>query len=452
MDTVLQDSSDLGGSKVRIYPVTRITGRADVEVLFSSDGTVEEARFRALEYRGLDRMAVGLHAFRAPALLSRTCGSCGLFHQMASCMAVESACGTEVPQAAAWFRELLGWLWLGASHLLNVTYMALPDFALPMSDASVRNVVGIYAVEQETVRRLTTVQSAFSEALDMLAGLAVHPSVIVPGGVSYLPEWSSCTRATVLLNNCEHDLRETLRLVEELTIRNAQMAEGAAPLEGSFMATAANGLPSPTGDTVVASPFQDGEPVEMDLSGFLDSIEERPVPWSYLVPAAVGGLGPMLVGPLARANMGFNTDTPWAELEWSRMKEHWGAPLDREFHFLTALVLEVIEAWERALLLLEQRPKVLEPCVMPRLRTGEGAAVLDSPRGTMVHRLRLDEDGLVAAYRVVSPLQFNHDMLNRHLTGIARLTVEGVEISDATAQGLLLAVRAFTPCVPCGTH
>lgn len=452
LETALQDSADLGGHKVRVYPVTRIMGRADIEVVFSPDQQVTEARFRAMEYRGFEQMVVGLPAFRAPAFLSRICGSCGPFHQLAACMAIENASGTDVPGAASWFRELLCWLWLGTDHLLNITYRALPDFALPMSDTAVRNVVGLYAVEQETIQRLSAVLSAFNEALSILAGLPVHPSVVVPGGVSYLPDWSACTKATVLLNGCGQDLRETLRLVEMLTKRNAQMLDTASPFEGRYLASTIRERPALLGDRVTAAPFRHGESVTMDARAFCDSISEEPVPWSYLIPAAVGELGPLLVGPLARVNLGFDTDTPSAELECKRITGHWGRPLDREFLFLMAITLEVIWAWEKALLLLEQRPKVMEPCVMPKLVESDGVAVVDSPRGTIVHRARMDQEGVISSYQLLSPLQFNCLMLNRHLSSFARKSLNGMEISEVDALGLQLSVRAFSPCVPCGTH
>ncbi len=448
----LHDSSDLGGQRVRVYPLTRIMGRADIEVVFAADQEVLEARFRALEYRGFEQMVLGMPAHRVPSFLSRVCGACGQFHELASCLAVENAAQTKVPSAAAWFRELMSWLWIGANHLVNATFMALPDFALPMSDAAVRNVVGIYAVEQETIRKLSFVQSAFSEALGILAGLPVHPAVIVPGGVSYLPDWSACTKAQVLLNGCEPDLREALRLVEMLTKRSAQMIDTAVPFEGGYMSSSSNECPTLNGDEITVARFDRGEPVSMDTSSFVRSLEPKPLSWSYMVPVSVSVLGPLLVGPIARVNLGFDTDTPWAEMESTRTHEHWGHPLDREFLFLMALVLEVIWAWEKALLLIEQRPKLNEVCSVPALFESEGFAVVETPRGTLVHKVAIDEKGKVAGYQIFSPMQFNYLILNQHLSSMARRLVDGIDIGEAEARKLQLVVRAFSPCVPCGTH
>jgi NAD-reducing hydrogenase large subunit len=190
----------------------------------------------------------------------------------------------------------------------------------------------------------------------------------------------------------------------------------------------------------------------MDHQPFYESIEEQPLSWSYLVPVTVSDLQPLLVGPLARVNMGFDTETPWAEMECTRTHEQWGHPLDRELLFLLAMTLEVIWAYEKACLLLEQRPRVGEAFCMPELGECEGLAVIDGPRGTLVHHVRVDSNGDVDRYRVISPLQFNYRMLNQHLTAFTRHQVRGIDIGEEVAEQLQLVVRTFSPCVPCGTH
>ena len=80
-DIDVAGSEEFSGQKVRLYPVTRIQGRADIEVLFTPQQGVREARFRALESRGIQSLVRGMPALRAPQLLSRICGTCGPFHQ-----------------------------------------------------------------------------------------------------------------------------------------------------------------------------------------------------------------------------------------------------------------------------------------------------------------------------------------------------------------------------------
>lgn len=449
----VEGSDDLGAQKVRLYPVTRIQGRADIEVHFTADQAVVEARFRGLESRGIESLVEGMPALRAPQVLARTCGTCGGFHQLAACMSIEAACGAEVAPEAQALRELVCWLLLAASHVRTMTYFALPDFALPMSDAAVKNVSGIYMIDQESVTRLTRALASINEALKCLAGNQFLPAVIVPGGVSKFPDEAAISKASELLEGCEDDLRETMRLAEMLTRRESRMIETGTPLPGYYMASTSDGRPAIIGDEISAASFNGGEPVALDAQGFIAAVEERPVTWSYIVPLAVRGLEPAMVGPLARLNLGFGEDTPIAALEGGRVSEQWQHPLNNEFFFLIALACEAIWSWEKARNLLERGwDDTSSPCAPFEVVSGEGSAVVDSPRGTLAHVAQIDESGKISAYRIMSPLQFNYLTVNEYLTSVASETVRGIEISDAVAARLQLAVRSFNPCVSCGTH
>ena len=453
MDELNVSGSDLTGQKVRIYPVTRIQGRADIEVLFDPHHKVSEARFRALDFRGIESMTSGMPAQRAPQVISRACGVCGPFHQLASCMAVEAATGTEPPPAAVSFRELLCWLLLASSHLSTIIYSALPDFALPTSDASVKNITGIYMVDQESVSRMSHALLSIDEAVRLLAGNRFRVPVMIPGGVCRLPDTAALEAASGLLVECESDLREIVRLAEMLSRRESRMMETGTPLPGSYLCSVDDGLPALIGTGVAVAPFAGGGPASMSFEEFLSSIEEEELTWTFLKPLSLEGTGGVLVGPLARVNMGFGDDTPLAHLERGRVLEQWKHPLDSEFFYMMALALEAVWGWEKASALLGSLGGG-DPTCLAKFKAveGEGAAVIDSPRGTLVHAVRLGAGGAIEDYGVLSPLQFNYHTMNEHLTSVAARSVSGIDISEAAAARLQLAARSFNPCVPCGTH
>lgn len=445
------DRNDLTSS---FLPVTRITGRADIEVLFAPQGEVAGARFRALDFRGFERIVTGMPAFRVPQVVSRVCGRCGPFHQMASSMSIEDACRCSVPRGAITFRRLLAWLWLAADNLLTMVYHALPDYALPMSDAAVRNITGIYMVEQDAVSRLTSTHEAFKKSLDLLAGLPIHPSVVVPGGVASLPGSGEIERVGELLQGCQDDLRETLRMVEMMVKRNSQMMDAGTRIDCSSVAVTSGGYPALIGEHVsVLSP--DGKDTSLlETEEFYRSIRTSKLDWSYVIPAAVENIESVLVGPIARVNLGYGPEDGWAELECGRCKEQWGPVLDRETLSFLALALEVVWAWEKSMEILgdasfvEDEP--LGSINLSEARTG--VAVVGSSQGPVVHGVELDSDGVVARYQIVSPLQFNYYTLNDCLDKAAGKIVTEPEVSDAVSQRLQLVARAFNPCIPCGTH
>jgi len=450
LNTIMPDEFD--AEKLRIYPVTRIDGRADIEVLFASDGKVSGARFRGLEVRGLEHLVHGLPALRAPQVVSRACGACGPFHQLASCMALEKAADCVVPEQAARLREAVCWLNYGADHLMNITYHELPDYALPMSAVAVRNVTGMYMVQQEAIAGLTGAICAFRDAASALAGMPVHPSAIVPGGVASMPDERAVERAVEALKSFEGDIREAIRLSEMLMKRDAKVMDS-FPMQGSMAVLTSGGDPSPIGDTVTMKAFASpSDTVEMTPDDFYSSIVKEPVTWSYLVPVAAGDSRPLLVGPLARLNTGFVVDTPLARLESDRVREQWGEVLDRPLFNFMALMIEAARAWEKSISLLSEGPFVGEGAARIELSGSTGMAIVDSPRGLLLHKLKLGKGSTISSYEIISPLQFNHDMLNESLSKGALEAVDGLDMDDAISGRLELLVRSFNPCVPCGTH
>lgn len=445
---------EFSGQTVRIYPLTRVQGRADIEVFFDPDQQVNGARFRALEQRGFEQLITGMSAVRAPQVLSRICGCCGPFHQLAACMALEDALSCEVPEEARIVRELLCWLWWADSHLVFLTYTALPDLALPMSDVSVRNIAGIYMVEEEIVGLLCSAREAFGRVLRLLAGLPVHPSVVVPGGLARLPGSAEVKDALELLMGCRDGLEEVLRLVEMLIKRSSQMMYTGTPLNGHYMSlVSGDGFSHPMGGSLRVEPFSDdGENAVMSPVELMEHSRLESYPWSYMKAFVLEQFDPCLVGPLARANIGYGPAAEWACSELEACRETWEEPMDREFLVYHALVLEVIRAWETSIAILDSLEAGGKPCGQIEISGGEGLAALESPRGTVFHHAEVGEAGEVAGYRVVSPLQFNYTLMNEHLSGVSRKVVKGVDLTETVTQRLQLAVRSFCPCVSCGTH
>lgn len=439
--------------KVRIYPVTRIFGRAEIEVLFSPEQQVSGARLRALESRRIDRMVQGMPAVRAPYVVSRSCGPCGPFHLLASCMAIESASGVSIPPEAAKLRELLAWLLLVSSHLSRMAFMVLPDFALPMSDAGVKNVTGIYMIDQDSISRISHCLSSVNEAIRVLAGNEFRVPVIVPGGVSALPGPTDVALAARLLASCEDELRETVRFAEMLSRRESHMMDSGARIRGFFACSTVDGSAALIGDMIKVSSYRGDDVTLVPPSELVSSLRESHTLWSYVIPVSLPGKEPMIVGPLARVNAGFGEGAPSAGLERQRAVEQWQFPVASEFFHLMSLALESLWGWEKASgLLAAGVQQGGETCARLQLSGSDGLAVIDSPEGLLCHQVSVSAEKTVKSYRIVSPLQFNIQAINEHISRVAKDVVTGVEIGDVAASRLQLAARTFSPCIQCGTH
>ncbi|MDD5747607.1 MAG: nickel-dependent hydrogenase large subunit [Actinomycetota bacterium] len=434
------------GRTVRIYPLTRIPGRADIQILFSHNEEVEEARFRVLKSRKLENIVRGMPCSYAPLILSRSCASCGLMHALASSIAIEQACGVQVPPAAKALRELVSSLFFASTHITNMLYFMLPDYALPMSDSKVRNVFGIYNVEPEIISRIARVQSSFVKAISKVAGKSINSSFFIPGGVSTGVD-EKLVSDLFLLEGLKEDLGEILNFLRTLLKGCSSVMDAGRPLRGFYFGVTDDDYPSFCGDSLTFASFSGEEKITLDKSHFISAIKNTQSEWTCAESISVGEYAPALTGALARANLGFDSAS-FAGAESSKCFEIWGHPFSRDSLSILAKGLEVIRAWERAIEIIKSESIVGEEVFVPfSFSQGTGCSIVESPAGVIVHEVALDDEGFIRDYRIATPLDFNYQMLNECLSNVARDVVSGIDIDDKESMRLMLCVRALNSCM-----
>lgn len=431
-----------------IRPLTRIFGNAALRVE-SEEGATPRVRFSAFGYRGFELMARGAHVDNMVPMVSRICGPDSLFHQAAACLAVEEALGVQVPPAARTLREIALWAQLFERHAVSLSVHSLPDLLFPASDPGLRNLVSIYRVDEEVVRRLLSLKSLGTAVLREAGGTQVHGFNFRPGGVvrDLTPE--SRRSLTERLRSGEPLLLETARLVKLLLRRSEDRVRTAGSIDGSYLAMRhPGGMEISGGQPALYIPGEEGgEPRTLqDLGGIL---REEPSAHGHVVYASCEGAEELRVGPLARLNVNGNYGTFRADEELVEVKETWGFPVRYPMVAHALRMLEMIHAWEKMLSLLgEPTQGSLGGSLSPG--AGRARVYLEAPEGGLLYGLELGEDGLVRDLSIVSPLQFNLRSLERSLAEAYAATArEGVEKATDVLQ---MVVRAYAPCVPCGVH
>ncbi|MBI5684481.1 MAG: nickel-dependent hydrogenase large subunit [Verrucomicrobia bacterium] len=114
-----------------IDPVTRLEGHMKVEVTIDTvrgRQQVVDAKAAGTLFRGFENILVGRDPRDAQHITERICGVCPISHAMAAVLALDSACGVQIPTNALWLRNLV----MGAnfidSHILHFYLLAIPDY------------------------------------------------------------------------------------------------------------------------------------------------------------------------------------------------------------------------------------------------------------------------------------------------------------------------------------
>ena len=122
----------------------------------------------------------------------------------------------------------------------------------------------------------------------------------------------------------------------------------------------------------------------------------------------------------------------------TRSVRSWSAP--SELVEACQIALSIIDDWRGA-------PAASVP-VEPRAAVGYGAS--EAPRGLLVHRYRLAEDGTIEDAVIIPPTSQNQSSIESDLRGFVqeRLDLPDDELTRQCEQ----AIRNYDPCISCATH
>ena len=478
---------------ITIDPVTRIEGHARITLQLDTGGHLVEARFHVTEFRGFERFCEGRPFQEMAAITSRICGICPVSHLLAAARTGDRLLAVRIPPAATKLRRLLNLSQISQSHALSFFHLSSPDFLLGWdSDPARRNVFGLMAAEPELARAGIRLRQFGQGIIERLAGRRIHSAWAVPGGV----------RSPLSLEDRDQilkDLPEAMAATALALERFQRLLDGPLQPEMNsfgtfpslFMALVGPGgrwehldgsddawegqpsggqsaprsgpdsqpAPTPGGLRIMAA---DGRVLAEGLRGddYPTFLAEAVEPWSYLKFPYYRPLGYpegiYRVGPLARLNVCERIGTPWADAELADLRQRCGRVALSSFAYHQARLVEIVACLEGIEALLHD-PELQDPHVRARasLNALEAVGVGEAPRGTLFHRYRVDEQGLITRVNLIIATGQNNLAMNRTVLQIAREVLPDpvpASIPEALLNRIEAGIRCFDPCLSCSTH
>ncbi len=118
-------------------------------------------------------------------LTGRTCGICPVSHQIASSKACDALLAVSIPPTAVKLRRIINLAQVIQSHALSFFHLSSPDFLFGMDgDPQKRNIIGVATERPELARDGIALRKFGQEIISGLGGKRIHPTWVVPGGVS----------------------------------------------------------------------------------------------------------------------------------------------------------------------------------------------------------------------------------------------------------------------------
>jgi NAD-reducing hydrogenase large subunit len=448
--------------KIVIDPVTRVEGNGKVTIRLREDGTVDEARFHVVEFRGFERFICGRPFWEVPMIVQRLCGICPVSHHLCAAKAMDQIAGVDVlPPTADKVRRFMHYGQVLQSNAVHFFHLASPDllfgFDAPLSE---RNVIGTIAHFPEVAKWAIFVRKFGQECIKAVGGKKIHPTTAIPGGVNKNLATADRDALRAEVDQIIAWTVDALDLCKRLLAQDEARMAAFGTVESNYVSLVGEDGAMDLYDGKLHAINLDGATIfENATPGMYDELLADEVrPWSYMKFPFIRSLGKadgwFRVGPLAQVNGCAFIPTPLAERARVDFKARSGAkPVHATLYQHWARVICMIHAAEMLKeLMYDDDLQGTDLVAPPGARRTEGAGWLEAPRGVLFHRYTVGDDDLVTSAQLVVATANNNEAINRSIKRVALDDLSGREITEPLLNHIEVAIRAYDPCLSCATH
>jgi NAD-reducing hydrogenase large subunit len=447
--------------KIIISPVTRIEGHAKITIDLNEKKEVEDARIHVTQYRGFEKICEGRPYTEMPALTARTCGICPVSHAIASSKACDNLLAVRPPKAARNLRRIINLAQIVQSHALNFYHLSSPDFVFGFdAKPEDRNIFKLMQTNPQMAKDGIALRAFGQKIIETLGGKRIHPTWIVPGGVSH--ETTKETRDSILkqIPQALEIAQSALNFFVQNLHKFDKEINSFANFPSLFMALVSKKGKLEHYDGFLSFIDSQGKVLEdkiepKDYKKFIgEAVEEDSFLKSpYYKPFGYEE-GMYRVGALARLNVAKKCGTALADKEFERFKNlNNGKPVLHSFYYHYARLIEIIYAIERIEELLNEE-ETLNPQIRAhaQINRNQGVGCSEAPRGTLFHDYQADNNGIITGVNLIIATGNNNLAMNKGVKQVAQAFVDGKNIKDGDLNRVEAVIRCFDPCLSCSTH
>ena len=459
--------------RVTIDPITRLEGHGKIEIFLTDEGDVDNVYFQVPELRGFEKFVEGRPVEELAQIVTKICGVCPGCHHMASGKAADAVYGVTPTPTAQKIRELFYMAHFVHSHIAHFYALAAPDFVVgPTAPAAERNILGVInKVGVEVGTEVIKQRRIAQEIQALLGGHQTHVVLNIPGGVR---KGLTESERDVIIEQAKGFIefsKFSLQIFTDVVLKNETYVD--IILNGPYnLNIYSMGLVDENNKVN----FYDGKVRVVDTLGkehckyeakdYMDWVEERVEPWSYLKFPFLKKVGwngftegqesgVYQATPLSRLNASDGMATPLAQIEYDRMYATLGgSPVHATLAMHWARLIELLYSAERCLELAMDPDIVGKDLRVPLTNVpDEGVGIVEAQRGTLTHHYWTDKKGIVTkANIIVGTTNINAAICMSLKKAAQGLIKKGVEVNDGILNMVEMAFRAYDPCFSCATH
>ena len=418
------------GKKIAVDYITRIEGQGSLNIRISGDGEVEELKLSIFEPpKFFEAFLVGRKFDEVMELTSRICGICPVTHQITALKSVEDAMDLESSSQTRDLRKLLAMSGHISSHVLSMYFLSLPDFL------GYRSVIEMAKDHLGLLKRGLRLKKLGNDLTELIGGRSVHPVTAVLRGFTKIPSRNEMASMKKQLSDAKNDALETIDMFAEIEI----------PLFTRKCEHLA--LSNPDGYAINDGRLTSTEGLNITPKEYRNYVEEKQVPYSTAKHSTVKSRKSYLTGPLARVNLNFNNLSEDAKK--AARSVGFTPPSFNPFHSHLARAIEVVNHIDESIEIIDGL-SYREEDLSVSVKSGEGYAITEAPRGINYHNYRLNKNGVVQKAEIVPPTCQNTKNIEMDLW---QFVPQLLDLSNDEITHLCeMLIRAYDPCISCSVH
>ncbi|MEM3563434.1 MAG: Ni/Fe hydrogenase subunit alpha [Candidatus Jordarchaeaceae archaeon] len=401
--------------EIVIEPATRLEGHAKIVIKLDKNNKVEDAHFGVTVTRFFEKFVEGRLMERVIRIVPRICGICPEAHHLASVSAVEAAWGITPPKAALKLRDLLLQAKTISSHALHFYALAAPDFLVgPLAEPQYRNVVTVIKHLPDAGKKAIELMKIGQELCFLIGGRAVHPVTSVPGGQSKPMTEEERDEQLKRIDRAMELTKFTVDLAKKVVGDYLDVITKLGVFDSYYIGLAKGGAHTIFGDATVRVMSPDGKiAADFAKKDYLNYVAEHVAPHSYATHIFFKPVGYpegiWRAGPLGRINVVDKMETPLAQEALKEFRDAVGRPCNATLAYNWARIVELVEAVEKAKMLLEDPDIVSTDVKLADVepKEGNGVGIVEAPRGTLIHHYWSDEKGICTKANLIVATNHN---------------------------------------------
>jgi len=410
-------------SKIKEVSPPDFTAKIEGHGVLTINFKKKKVKFEVEESERLvEGLVLGKNFIHAPFITSRICGICPVAHNLCSFSALENALRIKPSQETIILRKILLAGQIIKSHLLHLFFLVLPDYA------GVKGSIELSKKYPAEFHLMLNLKRIADEILKTVGGSTAFPLNTILGGFRNPPKKETLFTIRDSIFEIIDEAQDLIKLFSTIKIPEIKVKTKSitiVPPNNSY-------------------PFYPG-----NLFQLIEEIVKKDSPAKLGV---LKGKEIIKVGAIARLNHFSKTLCPKAKEVFQKYQPD----LNNPFNNNLAQAIEILHFFEETINLIEklsnknlEKARGKEKIKLPS-KTTSGKACIEAPRGILLHQVKIDSQGKIINYNIISPTQINLASLEKETEELIKK--QGEIPPRKIKKQIEKLIRAFDPCITCAVH